>query len=174
MEIVHLIQYVLLIGYMIGYSIEDSFYIRFKITTILLGSPNNVILACITWNCTETKSQSIYVFATISLANHYHNITGKAFILCNRLLPGDILKQACQSFSGKKCVWYPKREQFKLITFLFWDNTHTYIIFTKETLASLYKNISGKILLGWIPCQWFYGICFQVILLQWRKCFGSK
>ena len=29
-------------------------------------------------------SQSIYVFATISLANHYHNISSKAFILRDR------------------------------------------------------------------------------------------
>ena len=28
----------------------------------------------------ESKSQSIYVFTTISLANHYHNISGKGFI----------------------------------------------------------------------------------------------
>ena len=28
----------------------------------------------------EIRSRSIYVLATISLANHYHNITGKAFI----------------------------------------------------------------------------------------------
>ena len=30
------------------------------------------------------KRQSIYVLATISLANHYHNISSKAFILRDR------------------------------------------------------------------------------------------
>ena len=34
-------------------------------------------------------------------------------------------------------------------------------------MASLYKNISGNHLLGWVPCQ-------QVIYLQRSKCFSSK
>ena len=57
------------------------------------------------------KSQSIYVFATKSLANHYLNITGKGFILidCYR----DILVSRYQSFYCKCCVCYLKREQFK-------------------------------------------------------------
>ena len=56
----------------------------------------------------ETGSQSIYVIATISFANHYHNITGKGITLtdCYR-------RYSCQIFSGEYCVCvcYPKREK---------------------------------------------------------------
>ena len=47
-------------------------------------------------------------------------------------------------------------------------------IFTKETLASTYKNISGNSPLGWVSCQWYYGNGLQVILWQTCKCFDSK
>ena len=59
---------------------------------------------------TPSRSRSIYVLAAISLANHYHNITGKGFIL-TETVTRDILVSTCQSFSCKGCVCYPKREQ---------------------------------------------------------------
>ena len=34
----------------------------------------------------QAKSRSIYVLATISLADHYHNITSKAFILTDSIV----------------------------------------------------------------------------------------
>ena len=56
----------------------------------------------------------------------------------------DILVSACRSFPCKGCVRYIKREQFKLLMFSF-GITHT--TFTRETLASAYKNISAICLL---------------------------
>ena len=38
-------------------------------------------------------------------------------------------------------------------------------MFTRETLASLYKNISDNSLVGRMPCQQYYGNGLQVILL---------
>ena len=114
-------------------------------------------------------SQSIYVFATISLADHYHNIAFRAFMITDCYRRYCAVK-AYQSFSSKDCVCYPKREQFKLLLFSF-RITHT--IFTRETLTSLYKNIPGNSLFRWIPCQQYYGNGLQVILLEKRKCFGT-
>ena len=78
----------------------------------------------------------------------------------NRLLPEIFFVKACSSFSGNDCVCYTKREQFKLLMFSF-GITHT--IFTRETLASLYKNISGNSLLG-----------SQAPVWHWPKCWGLR
>ena len=79
-------------------------------------------------------SRSIYVLATISLANHYHNISGKAFVqteyykrFSGNALPEFLLKRLC--------VLSQKRTDV-IITVLFWDNIH-----------NLYKRNSGKHLL---------------------------
>ena len=78
--------------------------------------------------------QSIYVLATILLANHYHNISSKTFILRDRY----------KRFSSnglqenrllRLCVLSEKRT-VKITTVLCWDNTH-----------KLYKRFSCKLVL---------------------------
>ena len=66
---------------------------------------------------------------------------------------------------------YTKKEQFKLLLFSFGI---THIIFTRETMASFYKNISGNGLLWWRPLPVILCNGLQVILLQRCKCFVSK
>ena len=68
------------------------------------------------------KRQSIYILATISLANHYHNDSSKAFILRDRYkrfsgngLPENLLQGLCV-LSQKRTVI--------IATVLFCDNTH--------------------------------------------------
>ena len=53
-----------------------------------------------------TQSRSIYVFTTISLANHYHNISDKGFIQTDQTVNRYILVMACQSFSVNDGVCY--------------------------------------------------------------------
>ena len=61
-------------------------------------------LTNIAYNLPRFKSQSIYIFATLSLANHYLNIAGKKFILTHCYW-----RNSC-----KDCVCYPKRERFRI------------------------------------------------------------
>ena len=81
----------------------------------------------------QAKRQSIYVFATISLANHYHNISGKSFILtdhCKKFSSNVLQKNLLLSL----CV-LSQNTTVIITTVLFWDNTHN---FTRESLASHY------------------------------------
>ena len=78
----------------------------------------------------KTRRQNIYFLATISLANHYHNMSSKTFILRDRYkrfssngLQENVLLRLCV-LSEKRTVI--------IKTVLFWDNT-----------CKLYKRNSG-------------------------------